>query len=131
MDREVGVSSRVANVLLVDDEPQIRKLLSGLLMRTGDYHVVTASSGEEALDLFGILPERIDIIITDCDMGKMTGIELYQRIRARRPEAAVLFISANADSIRESLPECPLLEKPFHPRQFVARVAEVLSSSQV
>lgn len=130
MSQESGVSSKSTEVLLVDDEPQIRKLLTHLLMKDGGYHVLTSSSGEAALALLRDRSEKIDTLITDIDMGCMSGIGLYRHIRVERPETAVLFISANADCIRESLPGCPVLEKPFQPRQFVARVAGVLSTSK-
>jgi DNA-binding response OmpR family regulator len=113
--------------LLVDDEPAIQKLLAKVLCRDQSYHVMTASSAEEALALSRNRSERIDILITDIDMGDMSGIELYTHIRKERPETRVLFISAMAYGIGESLPDCPVLEKPFMPRQFVAKVAEVLS----
>src|SRR5260370_22629234 len=103
----------VHKVLLVDDEPQIRSLLVYLLIRDGDYHVITASSGEEALNLSRNRSERIDILITDIEMGRMSGIELYRRIREERPEAAVLFISSMGRRITETLPECRVLQKPF------------------
>src|SRR6185369_10204730 len=119
--------SSSTEVLLVDDDPQLRTLLAKLLSRDQSYRVMTASCGEEALDLSRNRSERIDILITDIDMGAMTGIELYTRIRDERPETGVLFISAMADRILELLPDCPVLEKPFTPRQFVVKVAEVLS----
>jgi DNA-binding response OmpR family regulator len=115
-------------VLLVDDEPQLRKLLANLLSRDRSFHVMTASSGEEALALSRNRSERIDILITDIDMGGMSGIELFTHIREERPETEVLFISAMAHRIRESL---PVLHKPFMPRQFVAKVAEVLSTPKL
>ena len=130
MPQEIGVGARAVKVLLVDDHPQIRNLLANVLRRNRIYHVMTASSGEEALDLSRNRSERIDILITDIDMGSMNGVELYRHIREERPETAVLFISATADRIRESLPECPVLEKPFDARQFVAKVVEVLSTGQ-
>jgi DNA-binding response OmpR family regulator len=125
---ESGVVSMVVNVLLVDDEPQIRKLLANLLSRDQSYHVMTASSGEEALGLSRHRSEKIDILITDIDMGGMSGIELYRYIREERPETNVLFISAMAHRIRETLPDCPALQKPFMPQQFVSKVSEVLST---
>ena len=88
---------------------------------------MTASSGEEALELSRNCHDRIDILITDIDMGGMSGIELYWHIQEERPETEVLFISAMAHRIGESLPECPVLQKPFMPRHFVTKVAEVLS----
>ena len=130
MSNESGVVSRAVRVLLVDDDPQIRRLLANLLKRHGSFHVMTASSGEEALDLSRNHSEKVDILITDFEMGRVSGVELYRHIRDQRPETAVLFISASADRLRELLPECPVLEKPFSPRQFVASVAELLSTSR-
>ena len=129
MPQEIRLNSRAVHVLLVDDHPQLRNLLSNLLERDGGFHVTEASSGEEALDLSRNRSDRIDILITDIDMGGMSGIELYTQIRKERPETPVLFISANVDRILVSLPKCSALEKPFRARQFVAKVEEVLSRS--
>jgi DNA-binding response OmpR family regulator len=104
--------------------------LANLLKRDGNFHVMTATSGEDALDLSRNHAEKIDVLITDFEMGSMSGVDLYRHIRDQRPETAVLFISASADRIRELLPECPVLQKPFSPRQFVARVAELLATSR-
>ena len=122
-------ASKVVHVLIVDDQPQLRNLLTNLLQRDGGFHVTEAASGEEALDLSRNLSDRIDILITDIDMGEMSGIELYTQIRKERPETPVLFISANVDRILVCLPKCSALEKPFHARQFLAKVEEVLSRS--
>jgi DNA-binding response OmpR family regulator len=127
---EIGVVSGTVKVLLVDDDPQIRRLLVTLLNRHGSFHVMTAASGEEALNLSRNHSEEIDILITDFEMGSMSGLELSRHIRDQRPETAVLFISATADRVRELLPECPVLQKPFSPRQFLARLAELLSTSR-
>src|SRR5580765_9016273 len=101
--------SKATEVLLVDDDPQLRTLLAKLLSRDQSYRVMTASCGEEALDLSRNRSERIDILITDIDMGKMSGIELYGHIKKERPETGVLFISAVAHGILESP---PMLQKP-------------------
>jgi CheY-like chemotaxis protein len=130
MPQGIGIVSKAVKVLLVDDDPQIRRLLVSLLKRNGNFHVMTAASGEEALDLWRSHSEKIDVLITDFEMGRMSGVELYRHIRDQQPETAVLFISASADRIRELLPECPVLDKPFSPRQFVARVAELLATSR-
>jgi DNA-binding NarL/FixJ family response regulator len=111
----ISSASKVVHVLIVDDQPQLRNLLTNVLQRDGGFHVTEASSGEEALDLSRNLCDRIDILITDIDMGEMSGIELYAHIREERPETAVLFISADVDRIHESLPECSVLENPSVP----------------
>jgi CheY-like chemotaxis protein len=128
MTQEVSVGSAAVEVLLVEDEPLVRNLLALTLMKYG-YHVVAASSGEDALNLSRKRPEKIDILVTDIEMPGMNGIELYMQIREERPETAVLFISGRVDCFRESLPECPFLKKPFGLQQFVEKVAEVLSTS--
>ena len=115
MPQENSSGSRPFQVLLVDDHPQLRHLLSDLLERDGGFHVTVASSGEEALGISRNRCDRIDILITDIDMGEMSGIELYTHIRKERPETAVLFISADVDRIHESLPECSVLENPSVP----------------
>ena len=92
MSNEIGIDSSAIKVLLVDDEPQIRKLLTNLLKRDGNYDVTTASSGEEALGLFRNRSEKFHIVITDFDLGRMNGTELYRHIREVRPETAVLFV---------------------------------------
>src|SRR5258708_1035560 len=104
MPQEIGVDSSVVEVLLFDDHPQLRKLLVNLLSRDRSYHVVSASSGEEALEVSRNRSERIDLLITDIDLGEMSGIELYRHVRKERPETEVLFISALAHRIRDVLP---------------------------
>ena len=113
-------------VLLVDDEAQVRNLLRQLLVRDGTYHVLTASSGEEALKIARQFPDTIDILITDIDMRPLNGIDLYRQIREERPDIRVLFISGKAEGFRTALPEAPLLEKPFPLKKFVATVRDVL-----
>jgi CheY-like chemotaxis protein len=117
----------VHEVLLVDDEPLVRKFLANLLRRDQSYHVMIASSGEEALTVSRNRSNKIDILVTEIDMARMSGIELYVHLREEHPETAVLFISANADCTGELVPGCPVLPMPFMPGQFVAKVAEVLS----
>ena len=80
MTNETGVVPKAVKVLLVDDDPQIRRLLVSLLKRDGSFHVMTATSGEEALDLSRNHSEKIDMLITDFEMGSMSGIELYRYI---------------------------------------------------
>ena len=128
MPEQVEIASTHVKVLLVDDEPQIRNLLRHLLMKVENYYVLTASSGEEALILSREHSERIDILITDIEMGGMSGVQLYSHFQQERPETPVLFISGKADGFRKLLPDCPLLEKPFPLQEFIAKVAEVLST---
>jgi len=111
-------------VLLVDDEIQVLNLLRHCLLKQQVYQVLTASSGEEALAFSRNSCTRLDIVVTDIDMGKMSGIDLYQHLRRERPETAVLFMSGTSGRFREALPPGRLLTKPFSLQDFVSTVAE-------
>ncbi len=85
-------------------------------------------SGLVPLQTFG--SGRIDILITDIDMGKMSGIDLYKELRQERPSIRVLFISGKAQGFRKALPDAPLLEKPFPLAKFISTVRDVLAGKQ-
>ncbi len=79
-------------ILVVDDEPNLRRVLSAQLARDG-YDVHTAEDGEQAL---GILAEHhVDLVITDLRMPKVDGMELLRRALAMDPELPVVMITAH------------------------------------
>lgn len=80
-----------AKILIVDDEPAITGLLVAIL---GDEHdCTTADSAETALELFERKP--FDVVLSDIQMGGMSGIELGSRIIAQCPDTVVVMISGN------------------------------------
>lgn len=74
-----AVGSRRPLVLVVDDEPELRELLSEWLI-LNDYDVVTAKSGEEALDV--LATRAIDLVVTDVTMPGLSGVELCAHIKS-------------------------------------------------
>jgi len=78
------------NILVVDDEPLVRRSLSEFLTLEG-YCVSTASNGREALEI--LKSYTADIVITDIKMPELTGIQLLQQIRLNYPDIAVIFIT--------------------------------------
>ena len=82
-----------AKVLIIDDEEQVRALLVEILGTS--YECLTASSAEEALST--IARQTFDLIISDIDMGGMTGIELIPRLLSVSPDTIVIMISGNQD----------------------------------
>ncbi|MDD5557649.1 MAG: response regulator [bacterium] len=77
-------------VLVVDDEPVMRKLI-GCLLR-GRYLIDEAEDGEKALTKAS--REQYDCVITDVQMPRMSGLHLLGEIKRRRPQTAVIVMSA-------------------------------------
>ena len=115
-------------VLLVDDEQQMIKFLLRLLSKEQKYEVLTASGGEEALAVSRQAKCDIDILITDIDMGRMNGVELYKCLKQERPQIVVLFVSGEASDFQDLHPDWPLLRKPFSPGAFLTKVRATLST---
>jgi DNA-binding response OmpR family regulator len=115
-------------VLVADDEEDIRVLVSFRLDRAG-WEVVTASDGQEALDL--ILDRRPNIAVLDVRMPKLTGIEVLEQVRADSTvgETPVILLSAGVqeDSIAKGLEAGAneYMKKPFSPDELAARVEAV------
>lgn len=101
-------------VLLVDDEETVRRVTGRLLEKLG-YVVRTAEDGEDALQ---ILEEgqRFDLVLTDVVMPRLTGIEMVERIRTFLPEQKVLFTSGYTTRQYGHAPGEP--PKPFMPKPF-------------
>ena len=99
-------------VLLVDDDPVVRKLISGYLVAAG-YVVRTAVDG---LDALGRLREGLpDLIISDLVMPRMSGIELLEVVRKRFPQIPVIVISAVA---ADEMPEEVVADAYYHKNGF-------------
>ncbi|WP_037372761.1 sigma-54-dependent transcriptional regulator [Anaerovorax odorimutans] len=81
------------NILVVDDELNVRQLLSKILSKEG-YRVYTACDGMEGLELFQTT--NIDIIISDIKMPKMNGIEFLHKVKEIEPDVGFILITAFA-----------------------------------
>ncbi len=125
----VNLASRTAmrrSVLLVEDEERLRKLVRYTLEGQG-YAVTEAPGGEAALRL--LTPDRqVDLLVTDLVMPGMDGRELATRVRAARPDSAVVFISGYVPDQRriEGLAGAIFLPKPFTPLDLVKTVEKAL-----
>ena len=116
-------------VLVVEDQPEVRKLTLAMLESQG-YRLLQAASGSEALSLSERYPEPIHLLITDVVMPGMTGRELATRLVALRPSLKTLYTSGyTAHAIaHEGVLDAAVayLPKPFSPAQLAAKVREVL-----
>ncbi len=113
-------------VLVVDDEPEIVRLLRSYLERDG-YRVVTASNGEEAL--YAARRERPDLVVLDILMPRMDGLEFTRRVR-REQDVPIIMLTARAEEtdriVGLEMGADDYVTKPFSPREVVARVRAVL-----
>lgn len=118
-------------VLIVDDEPRYLRLLDANL-RTEGYEVVTASDGQQAIDIFSSQP--IDLILLDIMMPKLDGFGVCQRIR-EFSNVPIVILTAKGDEqdrVRGlDLGADDYLVKPFSATELLARVRAVLRRAQI
>lgn len=121
----------IRTVLVVDDEPAVRKMVKELLHQNG-FHLLEAGSGEEALALERSFKGTIDLILSDLLMPKMNGYELVARFLTRRPAARALMMTGDGSRITAETEHTllPLLAKPFTEEQLLAAVRRSLTGRQ-
>src|SRR5438445_12455817 len=121
--------SGAQTILVVDDEIAVMSVVEMMLKR-GGYSVITAAGANEALNLFAEWPDlEVDLLLLDFVLPDMNGVELYRRIRERRPELPVLYFSAYSEheELRPALARgVPYMAKPFTASQLTRRVREIL-----
>jgi PAS domain S-box-containing protein len=120
-------------LLLVEDEPALRKLVVTMLEEKG-YAVLQAGNGLDAIAVAERHRGEIDLLITDVVMPRLSGPELAQQLRSLRPGVEVLFMSGYNDSrlVNRGIEQADanLLVKPFTPDQLFSRVHELTEHSR-
>jgi PAS domain S-box-containing protein len=126
-------SGGTETVLLVEDEPAVRKLARWILEKHG-YTVLEAVDGESALEIARDYSEAIHLLVTDIVMPGINGRELAERLTVDRTELRVLFLTGYTDDaiVRHgvSLSEAAFLQKPFTPDSLEKKVREVLNEQR-
>jgi two-component system, cell cycle sensor histidine kinase and response regulator CckA len=122
-------------ILVVDDEPEIRKLVSAMVRQFG-YEVLTADSGEHAMTLYKNNKGPIALLITDVVAPGMSGPMLADKLGEIQPDLKVLFISGydNTHVVQKYVVEKghALLPKPFTVAELQAQMKKLLpAGSQV
>lgn len=122
---------KAGRILVVDDEDSIRLTLDECFTSM-DYEVVTASSGEDALQKFA--PGKFDCVISDLMMPSIDGIELLKRIRSRDSEVYFLIMTGfpGIDSAINAMKEgaYDYLTKPFHMEDIQLKVEKAIHAKQ-
>jgi len=117
-------------VLLVDDNPQVRRSVCRLLSDQG-YRVLEAANGASALALFESSKAQVDLLLVDLAMPGMSGREVARRLKKLRSNLKVLFVTGfRSPQQREQAEEEPieLFQKPFDGRALIRKVREVLDA---
>src|SRR5262249_19307735 len=121
-------------ILLVEDEENVRRLLSHILTRRG-YRVLEASEGAEALEVFAQRRDSISLLLTDMVMPRMSGRELAEKIHELRPELKVIYMSGYTDDVLVRTgalsPGMSFLQKPLRPDVLAVKVREALDAPVV
>src|SRR5947209_20114613 len=120
------MSPETPRILLVDDEQSVQKLLAYPLRKEG-YEVVSAVSGQEALDRFR--DGEFDLVVLDVMLPRIDGFEVCRKLRARSA-VPIIMLTAKADEFDKvlglELGADDYSTKPFSMREFRSRVKAVL-----
>mgnify|MGYP001592365121 CR=1 FL=1 len=117
-------------ILVVDDEPQIVKVLRGYLEQAG-FRVVTANDGQLALTQYK--HEKPDLVLLDLHLPGMDGLDVARRLRASS-NVPIIMVTARVEETHRliglELGADDYVAKPFSPREVVARVRAVLRRAE-
>ncbi len=133
MNTSKGTDHMLKNILLVDDEESIRKMVRAVLGEE-EYAFTEASNGVEALEIMET--QSFDLILTDVIMPDCDGIELVMSVRKKLPDIKVIVMSGGgrvrADhylNLAEKLGAARVFEKPFNTAELRETVSELLSET--
>ena len=117
-----------SNILVVDDESRMRKLLKDFLSAKG-YQILEAEDGEKAIEVFEMNKNKIKLILLDVMMPKLDGWSVLRKIR-QESNVPVIMLTARGEEQDElfgfELGVDEYISKPFSPKILVARVEAIL-----
>lgn len=124
----LNLAGRGERILVVDDEPDIRRTMAELLRGNG-YEVLSAAEGGAALTAYEDFNPQV--VLLDLGLPGMSGIEVARRLRALQPELPVVFVSGHAERelLWTAVPGVRLLRKPFQSEELYAEVRRCLDDS--
>jgi CheY-like chemotaxis protein len=119
-----STANRCATILVVDDDPLIAMSTVDMLEDLG-HVVIEANSGKRALEIIDG-GQDIDLMMTDQAMPGMTGIQLAEIVRTKRPNLPVLLATGYTDLPASRLANLPRLSKPYQQSQLQAEIEKLL-----
>jgi signal transduction histidine kinase len=115
-------------ILVVEDDEELRALTADILESIG-YRVITATDGQEALDVYLKNGHNIDLVFSDMVMPNKSGVELFKRLHKINPALKFVLVSGyNIDELKGQMFEemSALLMKPYTPKQIATLMTEIL-----
>ncbi|AIH03770.1 MAG: Response regulator receiver protein [Thermodesulfobacterium sp. 37_54] len=117
-------------VLVVDDFATMRKIIKNILTQLGFKNILEADDGSSALEL--LKKEKIDLIISDWNMPKMSGLDLLKAVRNDPNLKDILFVMVTAEAQKDNVIEAikhgvnQYIVKPFTPETLKEKLEKVL-----
>ena len=135
--QSVSVSKKQINtvggnetILLAEDDEQVRELAESVLKNAG-YNVLITSDGQEAVKIFNLHKDKIDLALIDVVMPKKGGIAVYNTITAKKPDIPILFCSGYSSNVLQSKnllkKHVQLLTKPYDQKTLLIKIRELLN----
>lgn len=116
-------------ILLVDDEPLVRKSATAIL-NSGNYEVLEASDGLDALSKFQIHHDAISLVVMDISMPRMSGPAAARKMRELDPGVKVIFISGSFLQLPAGVEGNGFLTKPLRGKALLTLIERLLRSRQ-
>jgi signal transduction histidine kinase/CheY-like chemotaxis protein len=117
-------------ILLVDDDAEVRSVALAHLEGAG-YDVLTAASGEEALNVLKRNAHAVQMLVSDVSMPGMSGVELAHKVRALLPKMPILLISGYSEELTANSEHVArFLAKPFSGARLLAEVRDGLNEQR-
>ncbi len=128
-DKLTLVRNARETILLVEDEPSILKILTGLLSEKG-YTTLAAQDARTAISISEQFPDKIDLLVTDIVLPDMNGVRLSDHLETSRPSMKTLFMSGYAQEMITHFNKLAegvnFIQKPFAIKSFMDMVSQML-----
>lgn len=116
-------------ILVVDDQEEVRMVYT-LLFCDEDVDVLEAEDGLAALDI--VKSQPVDLVLSDCKMPRMNGIELMEAAQEVKPDLPFVFVSANVNNDNlGKLEPFAVIPKPFNLGELKTTVHRALGDTEV
>ncbi len=117
------------NILVVDDFSTMRRIVKNILRQLGYTNILEADDGTTALDVLG--REKIDFVISDWNMPRMSGLELLKAVRTKEEWKSLPFLMVTAEGQKEHVIEAVkhrvsnYIVKPFTPETLIEKINKI------